>query len=87
MIIIIIITITIIIQLFIIYVPSQQPQGQLQPRHSVDTGQTQHKVESNHKRVLEQKHNNEENQTNKSKQMMMIGNNNYITQNIRIANK
>jgi hypothetical protein len=25
------------IQLFIIYVPSQQPQGQLQAQHSVDT--------------------------------------------------
>jgi hypothetical protein len=27
-----------IIQFFIIYVPSQQLQGQLQTRHSVDTG-------------------------------------------------
>jgi hypothetical protein len=26
------------IQFFIIYVPSQQPQGQLQAQHSVDTG-------------------------------------------------
>jgi hypothetical protein len=26
-----------IIQFFIIYVPSQQPQGQLQAQHSVDT--------------------------------------------------
>jgi hypothetical protein len=25
-------------QVFIIYVPSQQPQGQLQTEHSVDTG-------------------------------------------------
>jgi hypothetical protein len=31
------ITIIIIIQFFIIYVPSQQPQGQLQTQHSVDT--------------------------------------------------
>jgi hypothetical protein len=37
------------VQLFIIYVPSQQPQGQLQTQHSVDTGnyiieKYQHKV-------------------------------------------
>jgi hypothetical protein len=28
------------IQFFIIYVPSQQPQGQLQTEHSVDTGKS-----------------------------------------------
>jgi hypothetical protein len=28
------------IQLFIIYVPSQQPQGQLQTQHSADTGES-----------------------------------------------
>jgi hypothetical protein len=37
------------IQFFIIYVPSQQLQGQLQTQHSVDTsnyimGKTQHKI-------------------------------------------
>jgi hypothetical protein len=38
----------IVIQFFIIYVPSQQPQGQLQTQHSTDihnyNGHTQHKV-------------------------------------------
>jgi hypothetical protein len=38
MILIIIIIIIIIIKLFIIYVPSQQPKGQLQAQHSLYTG-------------------------------------------------
>jgi hypothetical protein len=35
-----------LIQFFIIYVPSQQPQGQLQTQHSTElhNGHTQHKV-------------------------------------------
>jgi hypothetical protein len=36
-----------IIQFFIIYVPSQQPKGQLQTQHSLDTGKTQALVEEN----------------------------------------
>jgi hypothetical protein len=38
------------IKFFIIYVPSQQPQGQLQAQHSVDTGNYimgEHKLKSN----------------------------------------
>jgi hypothetical protein len=38
-----------IIQFFIIYVPSQQPQGQLQAQHSVDKNNyfmTKHNIKS-----------------------------------------
>jgi hypothetical protein len=52
-------------QFFIIYVPSQQPQGQLQTQHSVDTGNyimDKHSVESktNYRQALEEKHINAE---------------------------
>jgi hypothetical protein len=52
-------------QLFIIYVPSQQPQGQLQTQHSVDTGNyiiDKHNINSktNNRQALEKKHINKE---------------------------
>jgi hypothetical protein len=53
----------IIIQFFIIYVPSQQIQGQLQTQHSVDTNNyimDKHNIKSNHRQVLEEKHINAE---------------------------
>jgi hypothetical protein len=68
--IIIIITI-IIIRFFIIYVPSQQLQGQLQTQHSVGTGNyimDKHniKLKTNHTKLLAEEHINEESkQTNK----------------------
>jgi hypothetical protein len=48
-----------IIQFFIIYVPSQQPQGQLQTEHSVDTGNyimDNHNIKSktNYRQALEE---------------------------------
>jgi hypothetical protein len=47
--------------LFIIYVPSQQLQGQLQTQHSVDTGNyimDKHNIKSkiNYRKLLEEKH-------------------------------
>jgi hypothetical protein len=47
----------IVIQLFIIYVPSEQPQGQLQTQHSVDTsnyimGKDYIKLETNYRQQL-----------------------------------
>jgi hypothetical protein len=47
--------------LFIMYVPSQQVQGQLQTRHSADIGNyimDRHNIKSriNYKKVLEKKH-------------------------------
>jgi hypothetical protein len=55
----------IIIQFFIIYVPSQQLQGQLQTQYSVDTGNCivdKHNIKSktNYGQVLEEKHINAE---------------------------
>jgi cell division protein FtsL len=35
---VVIMTMTVSVQFFIIYVPSQQLQGQLQTQHTVDTG-------------------------------------------------
>jgi hypothetical protein len=51
------------IQLFIIYVPSQQPQGQLQTEHIVDTGNyimDKHNIKSkkNYRQLLQEKQNN-----------------------------
>jgi ABC-type nickel/cobalt efflux system permease component RcnA len=51
-------------------VPSQQPQGQLQTQHSVDTGNNivdKHdiKPKSNYRQALQEKHINAEKQTNK----------------------
>jgi hypothetical protein len=53
------------VQFFIIYVPSQQPQGQLQTQHSVDTGSyimDSHNIKSkkNYRQALEEKHINAE---------------------------
>jgi hypothetical protein len=53
------------VQLFIIYVPSQQPQGQLQTQHSVDTSNyimDKHYIKSktNYRQALEEKHINAE---------------------------
>jgi hypothetical protein len=47
------------VQFFIIYVPSQQPQGQLQTQHSVDTSNyimDKHNIKSktNYRQVLEE---------------------------------
>jgi hypothetical protein len=47
------------IQFFIIYVPSQQPQGQLQTEHSVDTNNyimDKHNIKSktNYRQALEE---------------------------------
>jgi hypothetical protein len=47
--------------LFIIYVPSQQLQGQLQTQHSVDTGnyimdKYNIKLKINYRKLLEEKH-------------------------------
>jgi hypothetical protein len=47
------------IQFFIIYAPSQQPQGQLQTQHSVDTGnyiKDKHNIKSkkNYRQALEE---------------------------------
>jgi hypothetical protein len=47
------------VQFFIIYVPSQQPQGQLQTQHSVDTGNyilDKHNIKSkiNYSQALEE---------------------------------
>jgi hypothetical protein len=55
----------IIVQFFIIYVPSQQPQGQLQTQHSVDTGNDimdNHNIKSktNYRKSLEEEHINAE---------------------------
>jgi thioredoxin-related protein len=55
----IMIIIIIIIQLFIIYVPSQQLQGQLQTQHSVDTSdyiENKHNIKSktNYRQALEE---------------------------------
>jgi hypothetical protein len=52
-----------------IYVPSQQLQGQLQTQHSVDTSNyimDRHNIKSstNYRQVLEEKHINAEKQTN-----------------------
>jgi hypothetical protein len=49
------------IQFFIIYVPSQQLQGQLQTQHSVDTSNyimDRHniKTKKNYRQALEEKH-------------------------------
>jgi hypothetical protein len=49
------------IQFFIIYVPSPQPQGQLETRHSVDTsnyimGKYYIKSKTNYRQALEEKH-------------------------------
>jgi hypothetical protein len=49
----------------IIYVPSQQLQGQLQTQHSEDTGNyimDKHNIKSktNYRQALEEKHNNSE---------------------------
>jgi hypothetical protein len=51
-----------IIQFFIIYVPSQQPQGQLQTEHKVDTSNyimDKHNIKSktNYRQALEEKRN------------------------------
>jgi hypothetical protein len=51
--------------LFIIYVPSQQPQGHLQTQHSVDTSNyimDNHNIKSktNYRQALEEKHINAE---------------------------
>jgi hypothetical protein len=53
------------IQFFIIYVPSQQPQGQLQTQHSADTGnhiREKHNIKSksNYRQAREEKHINAE---------------------------
>jgi hypothetical protein len=53
------------VQFFIIYVPSQQPQGQLQTQHSVDTSNyimDKHSIKSksNYTQALEEKHINAE---------------------------
>jgi hypothetical protein len=58
------------VQFFIIYVPSQQPQGQLQTQHSVDTSNyimDKHNIksETNYRQALEEKHINAENYTDK----------------------
>jgi hypothetical protein len=50
-----------IIQLFIIYVPSQQLQGELQTQHNADTGncimdKQNMKSKTNYRHVLEEKH-------------------------------
>jgi hypothetical protein len=60
------------VQFFIIYVPSQQLQGQLQTQHSVDTGNyimDKHNIKSktNYRRVLEEEHIHAEKQTNKQR--------------------
>jgi hypothetical protein len=57
------------IQFFIIYVPSQQPQGQLQTQHRVDKSNyimDNHdiKSKSNYRQALEEKHINAEKETN-----------------------
>jgi prephenate dehydrogenase len=49
-------------------VPSQQPQGQLQTEHSVDTGNyimDKQSIKSNQMEAMEEKHNKAEKQTNK----------------------
>jgi hypothetical protein len=53
------------IQFFIIYVPSQQLQGQLQTQHSVDIGnyimeQCNLKSKTNYRQAMEKKHINAE---------------------------
>jgi hypothetical protein len=61
------------IQFFIIYVTSQQLQGQLQTQHSVDTGNytmDKHNIKPkiNYRKLLEEKHiNGESKQTNKQR--------------------
>jgi hypothetical protein len=48
---------------FIIYVPSQQLQGQLQTQHSVDTSNyimDKHNIKTNYRQALEEKHINTE---------------------------
>jgi hypothetical protein len=81
-----------IIQIFIIYLPNQQLQSQLQTQHSVDTSNyitNRHdikwkKITSKYwrKNTLMQK----SKQTNKQT-MMRGGNKNCITENIRNVNK
>jgi hypothetical protein len=49
------------IQFFIVYVPSQQPQGQLQTQHSVDKSNyimDKHNIKSksNYRQALEERH-------------------------------
>jgi hypothetical protein len=58
------------IKFFIIYVPSQQLQGQLQTKHSVGTGNyimDKHNIKSktSYRQILEEKNSNAEKQTNK----------------------
>jgi hypothetical protein len=77
----------IIIQFFIIYVPSQQLQGQLQTQHSVETGNyimDKHNIKpkKNYRKLMEENTLMEK----VNKQTKLRGNKNYVTQNIRIVN-
>jgi hypothetical protein len=76
------------VQFFIIYVPSQQPQGQLQTQRSVDTGnyimdRQQLQASTGGKSTLIQK--SKQTKIRRGNKNMITKN--YITQNIRIMNK
>jgi hypothetical protein len=80
------------IQFFIIYVPSQQLQGQLKTQHNVDTGNyimDKHNIKPkiNYRKVLEESTLMEKVNKQTTKQTKMRGNKNYIAQNISIVNK